>query len=1713
MCSDCSSFLFFETSQRKHRVCSACAADHSNATRAARQSQRDALFESTSDVEPELTADAIGTPSSVASNTRGGFRASVMHAITPSSGAREKKKKEKRKKNSATSKAQQSAVATSELAGNDAVAANGRSHVVGPGLFNTAGDTWFTEPADEDEGKRKQKPTSDMGRAFPDADYSDEFADSTNSTSRTAADEWRDQVKATYELQLDQSARVGEAAPPSGFGFGRATFSEQYRYDDDPLEYEEDDKTSEGYPNPSSSLPSMPRPEPVVNFESEPKPAPKANTSRRSPPAEEPDHLRQSILKVNLKGLFHGKSKKEKREQRKKTKEGRAERAVSQRNEEKSPVGADRGARKSLDQRMTLDELESTVKPLTVGASTMRPTFYDDDVDELVVDDTPGYFEANVAETSADKRRQEELQRKLAEDAAWVNGAAAPTLGGNRFSSGQESYSIVDAPSHGTSSPESAANNTPSALAGSHEDDKAKEHGLTGALKRFFGMSTAAKALEKTPVTTTKEAPEPARTVSPPGPSQTPTPGIEKMPSRRSIADNYVGDRTLSFRHSFGDMDQMPAYEREDGRDLAALRFTMAGNLDAQNSLRPGTFMVPGTEPERLPREPRRKKSNKSLKRRDTFDDLFESPKAVDRHNEASSGRPTQAWGAVAVENTPAYSVVVDRFDAYRDDREGEADEFMPASRTSHVRSSDAYRDSPSDARYISAPTLKSRRESDDAFESPTKPTSVFTWNNVQATSGFGTATYAVPSGVPPRDSRFGGDRFASTRAASDDESAVSPHNIMEDLHRRSMSGDVRRNRTTAGSVDDIFAQFERPNDYVFDPATGSYIPSRPPPRASRREKKASSAPRQIYEMDEVVETRSSIGRRPSDHRRSDSSHSVKSVEPRVVRTSADDSDSNGSDDMIVDKISSLEGELAALKRLIKKRKGDNSSTDAPRSAPRQSKPRAPVSVSSKPRKESIFDGDSSESDKEVPGARWPTASARSKTGEKMKMPQRKVRRDSFASLFDDDPAEDNSIAGGGGYDALFQTEPNKSDESDDDEKAKGKTSTVRRSKKRSSKKLSNTVAEAAADDFDAPDEDEEELTSLKNKRGASRQRRRSSKERTTPTLADDSPDEAVGTVSLATERVPEVKPKSAARASSSKMVSAEEEDPIDALFDTSTDADMTDLYGDVMKSDSPPGKAPSRRASSRNSKTRRRLSDGDSDEDDHEATLAVAAIIPSEPAERRTSSSSLALNSGVALTPASISTSDGSDSEEEFAINWKKVKSGRARRQTRPSESQVSFVSITGTDLIVASDEEAEPTIEPYQEVGTTPASSPEGSGDIDEDGSGDQAHLAISPSEPISTPRSEELVATELDRVDAEKSSVLDNTSVPVTSDMEANETDHAGPSGDQSMPAEPAAAVETSAVVDDASPSTPLTKPAFVRSRVADDLFLGEAEDDEDSMGLFDRSNDVDLHSLMGGGASTAYDGAFAISTPDTRSAPLSSALAGERVIGDDSSSGEESGGDAGFSFEIRPQRRKTPAPIAVEISASRISSIASSSTADGDDNGSLLLGRYARAPPSQTDTTSLDDSSLLSASVSSLDSSAGVDAEDDDADPLKSKADGDAAALGSSVSADSAEAFDADWQAMQEQEKQRKKKLQMKQRQAQRDKLMLKKQHSKMLTSGANDGGAPDSKSGKKQKKKKKTASKDDAAPSSRKHRHREKADKDSGEPAPASNAASGSLTEL
>lgn len=1722
MCSDCSSFLFFEASQRKHRVCSACVADHSAATRAARQSQRDALFDDASDAEPQRTSMATGTPSSVASDKRGGFRTSVLHAITPKSGKRDKKKKQKKtKKNSATSNDQQRVMPANELSGNEVPAADARGQGTGPGLFNSAGDTWFTEPADEGEDDRKQTATSGMGRAFPDADYSDGFADSTNSNSRTAADEWRDQVKASYELQLDPTPRVGVAAP-TGFGFGRKDFSEQYRYDDDPLEYEDDDKISAGYKDPSDTRPSMPRPDPAVSFESRLEPASKVESPRRAPPVEEqaPEQLHQSTLKVNLKGLFHGKSK-EKRERRRKSKKSRAERRVSQRSEDRSPIAADSGTRTPLNQRMTLDELEITPKPVTVGASALRPTFYDDDADELVVDDTPGYFEANLAKTSADHRKQEELQRKLAEDAAWINGAAAPIPSGNRFSSGQESFSIVDAPSHGASSPESATNNTSSTGPGTHEDDKGKEHGFTGALKRFFGMSTA-KTPEKPPTAST-EGPKPIRSVDPPGPIQTPAPIIEEVASRRLIADNYkfdAEDRALSFRHSVGDMTQLSVYERQDGQDFAALRYTMAGNLDAQSSIRPGTFMVPDTQPANSHREPKKKKSSKSLKRRDTFDDLFESPKAVDRHNEASSDLPTRSWGEVAIENTPGYSVGVSRFDAYRDDRENEADDFMPDNHNARARASDAYRASAIDARYNSAPALKSRRDSEDAFGSPTRPTSAFTWNSVQATPGFGTASYAVPVGIPPRDSRFGGDRFASNRADSDDGGTETPHNIMQDLHRRSVSAGGGRKRSTADSVDDIFAQFERPNDYVFDPATGSYVPARPAPRASRREKEVSSAPRQSYEPNDVAESRSSVGRRSSDRVRAESSYEVKPVEPRPVDRSGEDSESNESDDVIVDKISSLEGELAALKRLIKKRKGGNTNPDVSRSTSSKRKPKLSSSASGKPRKESIFDGDSSESDKEMPGSRWPTSSTRKQKRETVKLQPRKARRDSFASLFDDNPVEGGSIAGAGGYDALFQTGPSKSDESGGDDKDESRSPMVRRSGKRKpSKKFQKKDAEStktrALDDFDAQDEDEAELASLKNKRSVAR-RRRSSKERTAPSWANDSPDEAPATTLSATGRIPEVKAPSTARASSvSKAIAVEEEDPIDALFDSSNDTKMSDLYGgdtattEERAEPAESEKTTSRRSSSRSSKTRRRLSDGDSDEDTGDAAPALAPVALQDSTKRSTSS--LAINGG-ALTPLSVSTADGSDpdSEEEFAINWKKVKSGRARRQTRPSAMMappVSFVTVTGTDLMDGSDEDTTKTAEPTLEVNETLVISQDASEGADGDSSEHEMPASDTASKPVTSVDVDGIDSLRTDHEEAAETSpavVQDESNSPLTAAVDASESDNAEESSDLPISTESAAAVESSHVDAD-STMTPLATPSFTRSRVDDDLFKGDDDDGDVSVGLFDRSNDMDLHSLMGGGSSTLYDEDFAISTPDTPPAPSSSSLLGEKYDGDASSSGEENGDDAGFSFEIQPQRRRTAKPFTVETTAPRSNSISSTATADEDDQGSVLLGKYARAPPLRVE-SSHDGGIQLGASFSSVDTSSGADAADGDVDTSLTAAVDDAAAA-PRMSADSADAFDADWQAMQEQEKQRKKKLQMKQRQAQRDKLMLKKQHSKML---ANDASA-DGKSGKKQKKKKKS-SKDDGTSSSKKHRHREKeaeAERCGAEP----EAVAGSLTEL
>ncbi|EEY63945.1 uncharacterized protein PITG_02456 [Phytophthora infestans T30-4] len=379
-------------------------------------------------------------------------------------------------------------------------------------------------------------------------------------------------------------------------------------------------------------------------------------------------------------------------------------------------------------------------------------------------------------------------------------------------------------------------------------------------------------------------------------------------------------------------------------------------------------------------------------KRRGTFDDLFESPK-----------------------NNVAPGVGVSRFDRRRS--VDEADGFTLGDEPQPVQNS-ARTDDPIEAwRQSAAMSILNNRSDTRQSE-----TSAFTWSNVRSTPALGTATYAVPTSLQPS---------ASSPYESLDTQAALLGNIMDDLNRNATS------KPTPGkeSVDDFFAEFEEPNDYVFDPATGGYVAARVPPRAQQND-------------------------------------DGEEVEDEVA-------------EIIVDKISSLESELAALKLLIRNRKGSGGSK--PRVSHRTTRPSV--------RKQSIFDNDSSEEEggKKNDSVR-PVAKRESKRRPPSKKKPVKKRRDSFADLFEDSPNEQEGLGGATSYEALFQTgaktaEANNDEDSDDDAGLAPKSAKRRpKSRRRSSRKIKAFVPGKEGSNS------EQEFTSLKGRRGKQSRRKESEK-------------------------------------------------------------------------------------------------------------------------------------------------------------------------------------------------------------------------------------------------------------------------------------------------------------------------------------------------------------------------------------------------------------------------------------------------------------------------------------------------------------------------------------------------------------------------------------------------------------------------------------------
>ncbi|KAF4036751.1 FYVE zinc finger domain-containing protein [Phytophthora infestans] len=1148
MCSDCSSFLYFELSHRKHRVCVPC----NNQLLA----EQDAYDRETLAGQRETGV--------MDNSSEDGHRLAAAMAPMSSTEKMRKNQDKKSEKNG-----QISQVTTP----NPPPSRKPAEKKPSSSLFDGADDDWFTDVPKQQSSTRDSEDSDRGGSKGPG---------------------WRDRVKDTYTVT---SASDAVLVPMAGSTLtagitGNGYISDQFRYDVSGPGLGHEDDLSVAMPRP--------RQQTATTYAD--------HSVKSSRLTGNGYYSEQFQYDVSGPGLGHDDDRSLAMPRPKQqtaavpySYDDTRQSVFSGTKPREATVKKEKKPRARGDESMTMDELnlsyssedEPRVAMPRPTATSVASTLYDKDADKLVVDDSPGFFEATAAEREAQRKKDEEQQRQLASDMAWVNSSALPpSVPAHRFSSGQESYSIVDLPSHTSNSPvESRQGRNAGEIVGNTKG------GFTGALKRFFGMGSKEAKRTTTPPKTVKATP--AR------------PATEKSTDKHSEekhTDDVVPDELKTVeRHTVVDYH---GATREDSAAQESFRYTMPASVvatGASEASMPARLAVSEEYEQVQPKTER--------KRRGTFDDLFESPKNnVGGH----ADRAANGWTARVGESTSAASaapgVGVSRFDRRRSVDEADGftlgDEPQPAQNSART-------DDPIEAWRQSA-AMSILNDRSDTRQSET---SAFTWSNVRSTPALGTATFAVPTSLQPS---------ASSPYESLDTQAAPLGNIMDDLNRNGTS------KPTPGkeSVDDFFAEFEEPNDYVFDPATGGYVAARVPPRAQqvkRLESPKSRADRDIYESLErdyntpvVVSTAATITSKNDDG---------EEVEDEVA-------------EIIVDKISSLESELAALKQLIRNRKGSGGSK--PRVSHRTTRPSV--------RKESIFDNDSSEEEggKKNDSVR-PVAKRESKQRPPSKKKPVKKRRDSFADLFEDSPNEQEGLGGATSYEALFQTgaktaEANNDEDSDDDAGLAPKSAKRRpKSRRRSSRKIKAFVPGKEGSNS------EQEFTSLKGRRGKQSRRKESEKvEDTVANLTLDDAEEKLVTVSV----VPVANPTK----------QTEEEDPIDALFDTSNDRDVAKLYGGdglderlsieaKLASTLPSTSALLTQASSTS------LTDDE----------------PTSTAANMESVASLSqMNSGFSYSVDSLSLEEA-DEEEEFSINWAKMRKTKSRgRKSRKSGSSKTIGDAT---------------------------------------------------------------------------------------------------------------------------------------------------------------------------------------------------------------------------------------------------------------------------------------------------------------------------------------------------------------------------------------------------------------------------------------------------
>ncbi|GMF27919.1 unnamed protein product [Phytophthora fragariaefolia] len=1732
MCSDCSSFLYFEFSHRKHRVCAGCnnqlLAEQEAYDREALAQQRETasnVFDDSSDDGRPSGAQA--TPmSSTSGDVQINPRSSLVGAFTPrqkDEKARKKQEKKERKERMKREKREKKAkpapVSAARISRRQVEKDEEKPGTTnGAPLFDGADDDWFTD-VPQQRSRNSGDDESDEGTGSKGPGWRDRVKDTytvepattqpsvlvpmTGSTLTAGitgkgyiSDQFRydnvggpglghdDDASAEMPRPIQQQATAiytNHSVKPSQLTATNGYFSEQFQndavggpglgHDDDasaemprPIQqqataiytnhsvkpsrltatngyfseqFEYDAVGGPGLGHDDDQSVAMPRPKQLstttpYSYDGAQSGRHSARNTNDDSPHQDREFQPRLTFKENLKDIISGNKRREstatKKEKKIKASKPRARGNQSMTLDELNPSYSSEDEPRRLDSTM--------LRPTTTSA---QPTFYDDDADKLVIDDSAGFFEATTAEREAQRKKEEEQQQRLTSDMAWVHGSAQPpTVPPHRFSSEQDSYSIVDPPSHTSNSPagNERRSRTDGETTGSNGNTKG---GFAGALKRFFGMGSKSTEKVTAPPKATKV---PATAAAAPPKMDNTKNDIPPLSITSQINSTHEQTTARLERHTV--MDYY-ADTREDSVPQENTRATMAAYVHSQDAHSRLDPLIPSQTIGVNQIHDITQQQDPERKRRDTFDDLFESPKnnlSTSRYSSAGANR----WAATTTVGQESYEVSgvgVARFDQRRsiaeaDDISLEANDISLKAEAQSVQPPGHSINSTEAWRQSAAMSLL-----DDRKDLSEPGGSGFTWSNVRSVPGLGTATYAVPTSLQPR-AVYHEERDPSFASSTPN---APPGNIMDDLKRSSTSKNVRSKE----SVDDFFAEFEEPNDYVFDPATGGYVAARVPQRSAATRPIIELSSTELVAPPAVPEKIFSAGNRQDFYNPSEPV--ARSVVRTVTPKNGDDEEVDDDvAEIIVDKISSLESELAALKHLIRSRKGNggNSNVDKPR-MPRKNAARSSV------HKASIFDNDSS--DEEIEKATDPNATSlqlppeqeeRQRPGSKKK--QTKKRKDSFADLFEDSPNESATVGGATSYEALFQAgtpKPDATQEEDSDDgvghTSKPMKSGGKKSRRRSSRKINDFIT--AEDDPDS----EPEFVSLKGRGGKRSFRKNASDDFG---RADIKLDSTKSNGELATppqiDVIPVVMP-------TKKQV--QEEDPIDALFDISNDNDVSKLYREDSVSIEEDTSSLVERQAVLNVKSKSELITQAS------STPVNGDEVSAAPA-KTDSLTSIEKESSGRIYDSRVPDMEEVDAEEDFQINWTKMKKTKPRRHRSRRELPDSL--ITTGESVVSDNTSSESLLEPR--VLSTRSDI---EADDKETSDSNSLFLANAASNWMSITNLENETVNLRLTGDEEFSSLLSsaNEDTNIIDPHVSKESTDQEKSDDEAdlMPAVVSVDLNESDIAETVSSNTKKSVLTGYNDNSVDDLRqssqsymdvslqalnLESSRESDTTFDIFDKSGDVDfvsMNSLMNRKALDDVDESNESKNVD------------KELITDE---------DGAFSFEIRAPTKQVSV-LNVEATSSVSDQVDSplSPLSSADDN--VHLGKYISTSVPSSTTPSVDGS-----------------VDDPEDVPVDEEL-----VLGKVES----QAFDSDWNQMQAKEKERKKRLQAKQRQAQRDKIFRKQgASSKALAGNSTPHGSSKSKSksGKKKKKDKDDtiqSSHHNKSGSSRKHRHRQKED--------------------